>query len=145
MTEPQRYSLIKPTLQTRFRIDFEWWRQRDRDWHVHLAGLLCEEHQQLFAEPGDNLMVDWVDPVTAEVQQVEGIQHILITHCAKQPGFITPHTVMVDAVFRLFLANGNSPLTPIEIGEALQRSPETILKTLTGSRVYRGVRPCPEC
>ena len=145
MTETKRYSLIKPTLQTRFRIDFDWWQQKDRDWHVHLAGLLCEAHRAVFSNPEGSVMVDWVDPVTAEVQQVEGVQHLLITHCAKEPDFITPHTTMVDAVFRLFLANGNTPLTPIELGETLNRPSETILKTLTGSRVYRGVRPCPEC
>jgi hypothetical protein len=145
LTDTIRHSLIKPTLQTRFRIDFEWWRQKDRDWHVHLAGFLCEEHRDFFADPEGSVMVDWVDPATAEVQQVEGLQHLLITHCAKEPEFITPHTTMVDAVFRLFLANGNTPLTPVEMGEALGRPPETILKTLTGSRVYRGLRPCPEC
>lgn len=145
MTETKLHSLIKPSQHTRFRIDFEWWQQKERDWHVHLWGLLCPEHQKAFANPEDNLMVDWVDPNTAEVQQVEGLQHLLITHCAKEPDFITPHTTLVDAVFRLFLANGNTPLTPIEMSEALHRPPDTILKTLTGSRVYRGVRPCPEC
>ena len=35
----------------------------------------------------DEEMIDWVDPETAEVTQVDGIQHILISHCAKQEGF----------------------------------------------------------
>jgi hypothetical protein len=75
------------------------------------------------------------------VQQVDGLQHVLITHCAQQPGFITEHTTLVDAVFRTFLANGNVPMTPVELGAHLMRPPETILKTLTGMRVYRGLRP----
>lgn len=141
MTELKRFSLIRPTLNTRFHIDFEWWRQNDNDWHIFLSGLLCPEHQQAFSGWETNQVVDWVDPITAEVQPVDGIQHLLITHCAKQEGFITPHTTLVDAVFRLFLANGNTPMTPIEMGEALGRPPDLILKTLSGGRVYRGMRP----
>jgi hypothetical protein len=78
------------------------------------------------------------------VQRVDGIQHALITHCAKRNGFITQHTSMVDAVFRIFLANGNIPLTPIELSTHLNRPAETILRTFGGG-LYRGVRPCPEC
>jgi hypothetical protein len=89
-------------------------------------------------------MVDWVDPETAEVQQVDGMQHVLITHCAKQPGFISEHTVLVDTAFRIFLANGNTPLSSLELARQLNKSPETILKTLSGIRVYKGIRPCIE-
>jgi hypothetical protein len=142
--ELKRYSLVKPTLQTRFRIDFEWWQQNDRDWRVYLFTLLCSEHQQAFAGAQESQKMDWVDAQTAEVQPVDGVQHILITHCAKQPTFITEHTAMVDAVFRLFLANGNTPMTPLELGTHLGRSAETILKMLTGGRIYRGLRPCAE-
>jgi hypothetical protein len=145
MPELKRYSLVRPTLQTKFRIDFDWWSQSDRDWRVHLQGLLCTAHQEAFANMAEEVMVDWVDPETAEVKQVDGIQHVLITHCAKEEGFITAHTAMVDAIFRVFLANGNVPLTPLELSGQLGRPADTILRTLTGGRVYRGVRPCPEC
>ena len=144
MTELKRFSLIRPTLNTRFHIDFEWWRQNDNDWHIFLSGLLCPIHQQAFSGWKTNQVVDWVDPNTAEVQPVDGLQHLLITHCAKQEGFITPHTTLVDAVFRLFLANGNTPLTPAEMSSTLGRPAELILKTLSGGRVYRGMRPCPD-
>ncbi len=141
----KRFSLAKPTLQTKFHIDFDWWRQNDRDWHVYLSGMLCAEHQEIFASAMPGQMVDWVDAQTAEVQRVDGIQHVLITHCAKRVGFITQHTSMVDAVFRIFLANGNTPLTPLELSANLNRPAETILRTFSSGMVYRGVRPCPEC
>jgi hypothetical protein len=144
MPELKRYSLVRPTLQTKFRIDFDWWSQSDRDWRVLLQGLLCSAHQAAFSSASEGQRVDWVDPDTAEVKQVDGVQHVLITHCAKEPGFITEHTAMVDAIFRIFLANGNMPLTPMELGAQLNRPADTILRTLTGGRVYRGVRPCPE-
>jgi hypothetical protein len=91
-----------------------------------------------------DVQVDWVDPETAEVQQVDGLQHVLITHCAKEAGFVTEQSAIVDGIFRLFLANGNTPLTPVELGERLGRPPIIILKLLSGTRVYKGLRPCLE-
>jgi len=41
------------------------------------------------------------------------------------------------------MANGNAPLSCLELGQQLGRPPETILRTLTGPRVYRGIRPAP--
>jgi hypothetical protein len=141
LPDVKRSSLVKPTLQTRFHIDFTWWGEGDRDWRVYLKNYLCPAHQAAFAELPEDHMVDFVDPVTAEVQRVDGLQHVLITHCARMDGFITPHTTLVDAVFRTFLANGNTPMTPIELASQLNRSPELILRTLSGERVYRGLRP----
>lgn len=140
----KRVSLVKPTLQTPFHIDFNWWAKNDRDWRVYLRSNLCIEHQIAFERVDLDEKVDWVDPETAEVQQVDGLQNVLITHCAKQPGFITEHSTLVDAAFRLFLANGNTPMSAVELGERLGRPPETILRTFTGGRVYKGMRPCME-
>lgn len=142
MVEVRRISLVKPTLKTCYHIDFDWWKQNDRDWRVYLRSYLCPEHQAAFAELEPSEMVDWVDPETAEVQRVDGIQNILITHCAKQESFITHQTTLVDSIFRLFLANGNTPLTPEELSLQLGRDPNTILKTISGARVYKGLRPC---
>jgi hypothetical protein len=140
--EVKRSSLVKPSLQTKFHIDFDWWTQIDHDWRVYLQSLLCSDHQQSYAETNFEELIDWVDPDTAEIQNVDGLRHILITHCARQVGFITDHTTLVDAVFRVFLANGNSPQSSAELAERLTRSPETILRTLSGMQVYRGIRPC---
>ena len=145
MTELKRFSLVKPTLQTRFHIDFDWWGQSDRNWRVDLFSFLCPEHQEAFSGVSDDELIDWVDPETAEVQQVDGLQHILITHCAKQSGFIEDRTSLVESTFRLFLSNGNTPLTPVELSDQLGRDPSVILQTLSGTRVYKGLRPCPEC
>lgn len=138
---PRRISLVKPTLQTRYHIDFDWWQKHDRDWRVYLRSNLCAEHQAVFENYDTEEMVDWVDPETAEVQQVDGLQHILITHCARVDGFITERSALVDAAFRVFLANGNTPLTVVELGERLGKRPQIILRTLSGTRVYRGLRP----
>ena len=144
LVEGKRVSLVKPALQTPFHIDFNWWTKNDRDWRVYLRSNLCIEHQIAFEHVDLEEKIDWVDPETAEIQQVDGLQNALITHCAKQPGFITEHSSLVDAAFRLFLANGNTPMSAVELGERLGRPPETILRTLTGGRVYKGLRPCME-
>ncbi|HLA88247.1 MAG TPA: hypothetical protein VJL10_09500 [Anaerolineales bacterium] len=141
MTEGKRFSLVKPTVNTPFHVDFQWWKKNERDWHVYLRSLLCTDHQEAFSNVEEGETIDWVDPVTAEVKPMDGIQNAVITHCVKQPGFLTEQTALVEAVFRLFLTNGNIPMTSQELGTRLNRAPETILRTLAGPRVYKGLRP----
>jgi hypothetical protein len=133
--------LVRPTVDTRFHIDFGWWEKAERDWEVYLRSHLCAQHQASYADLETNSMVDSVDPVTAEVTRVRGIQHIVITHCSRLPDYITPQTTLVHAVFRVFLANGNTPMSSTQLGERLGRPAQTILKTLSGPRVYKGIRP----
>jgi len=141
LAEVKRFSLVKPTVYTPFHIDFQWWKKNERDWHVYLRSLLCAEHQEAFASVEEGETIDWVDPTTAEVKPVEGVQNALMTHCVKQPDFLTRQTALVEAVFRLFITNGNVPMTSDELGAKLNRPPETILRTLAGARVYKGIRP----
>ena len=141
MTEVKKLSLVKPTTQTPFHVDFEWWRATDNNWHVALQGLLCPEHQEAFANIPEGQSIDWVDPETAEVRQLDGLQHTIISHCAKQEGFLSEHTALVEGVFRLLLVNGNTPMTPEELSVRLNRPAETILKTIAGPRIYNGLRP----
>jgi hypothetical protein len=144
LPDVKRASRARPTIQTHFHIDFNWWQDRDRDWRVFLQSLLCPEHQKAFAELTDDHLVDFVDPMTAEIQRVDGLQHVLITHCAKMEGFISPHTTLVDAIFRIFLANGNVPMSPVELAQISGRAPDIILRVLTGEQIYRGLRPLLE-
>jgi hypothetical protein len=141
MAEVKRFSLVKPTVDTPFHIDFAWWKKNERDWHVYLRSLLCPEHQDAFANVEEGEMIDWVDPKTAEVKPVEGVQNALMTHCVKQPDFLTSQTALVEAVFRLLISNGNIPLSAEELGSKLNRQPEIILRTLAGARVYKGIKP----
>lgn len=134
-------SLLKPTVKTPFHIDFDWWKQNERDWHVFLRSLLCAEHQQAFAETEEGGMIDWIDPMTAEVKLVDGIQHALMSHCALLPEFSDSHTALVEAIFRNFLVNGNVPLSAEDLAKRLGRPADTILRTIAGPRVYRGLRP----
>jgi hypothetical protein len=141
MSELKKFSLVKPNIQTPFHIDFDWWRVHEENWHVALISMLCPEHQAAFSNLLEGEMIDSVDPETAEVHQMDGLQNTLIQHCAKQEGFLDAHTAMVEAIFRLFLANGNMPMSSQELGVRLNRPADIILKTIAGLRVYKGLRP----
>jgi hypothetical protein len=134
-------SLVRPSLNTRFHIDFDWWDRAERDLEVYLRSHLCPTHQETYADVDPARKVDHVDPETGEVTRVAGIQHVLISHCAQQPGYLTGQTSLVNAVFRVFLSNGNTPLSPEELSERIGRPAQMILRTLTGPRVYKGIRP----
>lgn len=134
-------SLLKPNTKTPFHIDFDWWKKNERDWHIFLRSLLCPEHQEILSEVTDGVLLDWIDPKTAEVKAVDGIQHTLMSHCALLPGFFDSHTAMVEAIFRVFLVNGNVPMSAEELEKQLGRPASTILRTISGPLVYRGLRP----
>lgn len=134
-------AFVRPTLDTKFHIDYDWWERADRDLNVYLRSHLCEKHQQAFENQDSDALVDHVDPETGEVTRVPGIQHVLISHCSRQPDYITRQTTLVNQIFRIFLANGNTPLSPRELGERLGKPPAMILRTLSGPRVYKGIRP----
>ncbi len=141
MTEEKKYSLVKPSVNSPLSIDFEWWKKHDNNWRVYLHSCLCAEHQEQFADFEEVTMYDWIDMETGEIKQIDGLQHVLITHCAKQPDFITNNTAMVDAVFRVLLTNGNKPMTSTELSDKINRPAQTIVMTMTGPRVYKGIRP----
>lgn len=134
--------LLKPTLDTPLHIDYDWWEQNSRDIGTELRSHLCREHKEAFGHAVDaEEEIDWIDERTGEVHRVNGIEHVLHTHCSKQPDYINDDLPLVDAVFRVFLAQGNRPMSARELGKATGRYPERILRTLTGRRIYKGIRP----
>lgn len=138
---PVSSSIVKPTLETRYHIDYEWWNRAGRDLRIYLLSHLCAHHQEVFKEDFGDKLIDWIDPVTAEVSRVNGVQHALRVHCSQEQDYVSDKTSLVDAVFRVLLANGNAPMTVIELADETGRPPTTILRTLSGSRVYKGLRP----
>lgn len=142
MIDGQKFSFVKPGLHTSYHIDFDWWKNHDANWRVFLLSYLCPEHQAAFSGAESSTMIDWVDPETAEVHQVDGLQSTLMDHCARLEGFYTEKTALVDAIFRVFLANGNAPLSPLDLSDKIGRPAETILRTISSPNVYKGIRPC---
>ena len=135
-------NLLRPTTETKFRIDMDWWEEQGRNLRFHVHSRLCPECKELYSSYENVGDVDWVDDQTAEVTRVDALRHTLRTCCSTKPGYITEEMPFAEAIFRLFLANGNAPLTPTELHEMLnRRPPRTILRMLTGARVYSGIKP----
>ncbi|MEA3406564.1 MAG: hypothetical protein U9R48_00605 [Chloroflexota bacterium] len=133
----------RPTVDTKFHIDLDWWKKRNRDIRIYMRDVLCGDCRE---EYGENFLdlreVDWVDEQTGEVKRVDPLWYNIQVCCSAQPDYITPHTPIVDAVFRTFLANGNEPLSIQELYELLdRRPPEVLLRILTAGQVYMGIRP----
>jgi hypothetical protein len=133
-------ALIKPTLDTRFYVDYSWWERSEEDLNVYLLSHLLPEQRDSLAQSTERRMIDHIDPDTGEVFQLDELA-LAIRLAAADPNFISPQTSLVDSIFRVFLANGNMPLTPRELAEQTKRDANTILKTLSGMRIYKGIRP----
>ena len=144
MNPTSHYSLVKPTLETPFHIDFDWWIEHDANWRVFLLDFLCDEHRAIYIEKDQNIQIDSIDPQTAEVQRVDGLLHTLVTHCAQQEGFISKNTTLVNMIFKIFLANDNKPLNSIQLAELTEKPALTILRTFSGMQVFKGIRPFQE-
>ena len=132
---------VKPTLDTPFYISYDWWTKSGRDIRIEFLSHLCPEHRAIYADHFATELVDWVDPKTGEVTRVDGLQHIIREHCSRQAGYIDSQLSLVDAVFRVFLVNGNVPLSPRELASVAGRPADTILRTLAGRTTYKGLRP----
>lgn len=143
ITETSANRRIKPTLDTSFHVDYDWWTREDRNLRAYLINQLPPEQQEYFSTHEDQQQTDWIDPETAQVRRVDGLQ-MALQEAAKSESFIKGQTSTVDSIFRVFLANGNTPQTPRELGQLIGRAPEMILRTLSGATVYKGIRPLTE-
>ncbi|RJQ40590.1 MAG: hypothetical protein C4545_08405 [Anaerolineaceae bacterium] len=141
MNPTGHFSLVKPTLETPFHIDFDWWIEHDANWRVFLLDFLCDEHRAIYAEKDQNIEIDSIDLQTAEVVRVDGLLHTLVEHCAQQEGFISKNTTLVNMIFKIFLANGNKPLNSEQLAQLTDKPAMTILRTFSGMQVFKGIRP----
>jgi hypothetical protein len=130
----------KPTIDTKYSIDYNWWEQNREDLRTYLLSHLLPEQRERLSQTTETRVVDRVDPETGEVTQLDELQ-LAIQTAAEDPNFINPHTSLVDSIFRVYMANGNQPLSPRELEEQTGRSASVILKTLSGGRIYKGIRP----
>lgn len=133
-------SLIKPTAETLFHIDFDWWQENDSNWRIIIFEFLCPEHQAYFKDKADTIKIDAVDPETAEIKKVDGLLFVLMNHCARQEGFISANVPIIAKMLRTFLANGNQPLSAEALAEIVNRPVTTVLATLSGPQVFKGIR-----
>jgi hypothetical protein len=133
---------VRPTLSTKFHIDFRWWLTQQRSLGAYLQDHVCAECPPEYIENARGRKIDWISLETGEVFQIDGLWDLIRTHCSQHPGFVSEQSSLVSASFRLFISNDNRPLTPVEIHHHVRKkSPETILRTVGGRQIYMGIRP----
>lgn len=143
---PKPNTFIKPTLDTRFHIDYDWWeRSPGEDLRIYLLSHLQSEQRSRLAQSGDgdHQVVDYIDPESGEVFQANALE-LALRLAAQEEHFINLETSLVDSVFRVLLRNGNTPVSSRELETQTGRPASTILKMLSGGQIYKGIRPYTE-
>jgi len=139
--------LLRPDVNTKFHIDYDWWAGQPRNVRVLIWEQLCSECKERFARDIDTGDIDWVDPDTGEITIVDGLTYSLRECCSQREDYITRTTPLATAIFRRFIANGNTPLSAVELHENTGRSdPRAILRVLLGkqTRTHYGMKPILE-
>ena len=132
---------VKPTVDTKFHIDFSWWLGKGQNLRAYLLSHACPECKAQ-AQESEGQTFDWVDPQTGEVFQIELLWHLIQSHCSQTPDFLDSRIPLTSAIFRTFIAGDNTPLTPVEIHEQVaKKDPKLILRTVGGRVVYKGIKP----
>ena len=132
---------IKPTLDTKFHIDFSWWQKKGQNLRAYLQSHACPACQEV-AEANKDQKFDWVSFETGEVFQIDMLWHLIAMHCYEDPTFFDNRVPLTSAIFRTFILNNNTPLTPVEIHQKIhKKTPETILRTIGRRQVYKGIKP----
>ncbi len=132
----------KPDQQTRFHIDMVWWDESGLDFRLYLRDHLCDICRERYPDHRQTDAVDWINPETAEVLRTDALVQCLRTYCMDSSEFLSPKLPLITAVFRVFLANGNEPLSATELHEYIPWKTEgQILQLLSTPTAHLGVRP----
>lgn len=133
--------LVKPTMETRFFVDADWWEKNKQDLNQHLIGICADLDFELTDDVAEDDLYDWINPATGQVSQVDGFLYRYLTNCGCHDDYLTDGLSLVESLFRALMGAGNQPMTPQELAEKTGRPATKILQTLSGRRTYKGIRP----
>jgi len=132
-------NLKRPTPDTKFYVDYDWWEESNLDLKTYLFTRLdLGEDVSLESEQEE---VDIINMETGEVRRVDGFQYVIQAYFSQLEDDFTERASLVDAVFCVLLANANQPMTAREIAQKVNRQVNVVLKTIGGPKVYQGIRP----
>jgi hypothetical protein len=121
-----------------FHIDLDWWQQRGRSLRRFLASILDEDEADL----PESAPLDYIDPETAEVYQLDPTWVRVLLERAHRPDYISTTTPLTNAVLRALIENVNRPMSAVELHRRISRgSPETVLRVLATARREYGIVP----
>jgi hypothetical protein len=129
-------------VNSKFYIDLDYWKSLGRDFREQLYDELCEDCKRLFSldEPRE---VDRIDPTTGEVTRWDALWECAVDQCGRQPDFVSPKMPITRAIFRAFIAHGNTPLSAVELHKRVGKgTPQVILKELLSPEMeLQGITP----
>ena len=119
-----------------YYIDFDWYRENGRSFSALAQSRLC---------------LSCRDKIDVSESSDEELLLAIKDCCSQNPNFNTSKMSILETVFRIFLANGNQPLTLDEIfhqleeyqGENFGLATEALRRLLDNERYY-GLRKIPE-
>ena len=122
----------------RWFIDLDWLEQNNRSFLALARGCLCSKCTKRLKEG------------KGEISAADLLSKIKDC-CSKTPGFVTDRSPILESVFRLFLANGNQPLSLEGLSKQLaerrggdtQRTSVGVLSRLLRNERYYGLRQVP--
>lgn len=134
-------NFIKPTIDTLFHIDYHWWEEQNLDLGVQLVAHLPAKLREAYAGQRVDERIDLIDWETGEVRQVQGLQYLIATRCGDDPNYIMQAPTLIEAVFRVFLSNGNQPLSARALARLVGQPADRVLRVISGGVVRKGLRP----
>ncbi len=138
--QPTASRFIKPTLDSQYHIDYEWWvHTPGEDLRVYLLTHLPPDLREKAAAAGEGAVMDFIDPATGEITRLDALR-LTLRHAADSPDFINRDIAIVDCIFRVFIKNNNTPLSPRDLSTQTGHDAQNILRLLSGMRVYKGLR-----
>jgi hypothetical protein len=121
--------------ETLWAIDLNWLKTAGRSFSILVSDSLCAKCRK-------KLKADVMEVKEADLlKTIKGC-------CSKSPNFIAPGLPFQESIFRIFLANGNKPMTLGELGEQLNqrlsldayRTSVTFLSRLMKNDQYYGIK-----
>lgn len=141
---------------TKYYIDEGWFRRTRRSLLALAQQRFCPSCRERVGELTQERLptTDATGRVVFELQTTrygEKPFQVIANCCSRSGDYITPETPVMEAIFRIFLANGNQPLDVDQLREKLEEyialyskphgyAPE-LLERLIAADDYYGIRP----
>lgn len=121
------------TAATRYAIDKGWYAARRKSFAVMVQGRLCAADRARIGTDQEEMELDsgrrvpTVDPASGRMTFQTGRrinvrtqpELVIEQHCSQQRDYITGQQPLLEMVFRLLLARGNTPMTAAQIHQEL--------------------------
>jgi hypothetical protein len=123
--QPVAEQAVEAAEEARYFIDQQWYDDRGLSFSAVAQSRLCYSCSGklgTFTEERYPVIDPKTKRVTFEFRKVPYAANplpIIRDCCSRSRDYVTPETPLLEAIFRVFLANGNQPMTPSTIREHL--------------------------